>query len=431
MSASANRIPQLLEYVDRNSSRLLELIQDLVQTPSENSPPLGRELACQEKLARYLTEMGWSPELYRLDEVPGLREHPCFWPGRDYRNRPNLGCRVKGSGGGRSLVLSGHIDTVPRGSQAWSDDPFSGRREGNRLYGRGSNDMKGGIGTNLFVLQALQDLGIRLRGDLIFESVVDEEFGGVNGTLAGRLRGYNADAALLSEPTFLRICGAQRGGRTAHITLQSPGGILSEEKSPVGITDQLRWLLNRLPEFSELRRRTCPRETDFAGSPDPVPALVTKIYTGPWGMQEPITVPETCQIEFYWQTVPGETQEEIERQFLGWLAGITGQAPELFPRTPQVHFPLRWMPGSAISRDEPLIRELQASVQLAENRSPEITGLEGPCDMFVFHQFGIPAVCWGARGGNTHAADEYLEVDSVIAAARSLLVFVCRWCGAE
>ena len=115
----------------------------------------------------------------------------------------------------------------------------------------------------------------------------------------GLLRGNNADAAVLSEPTFLRIGGAQRGGRTA-------------------------------------------------------------------------------PIEFYRQTAPGETRVAVERPFLEWLEGI---------------------------------------------------GLEGPCDMFVFHPCGIPAVCWGARGGNTFAADEYLKVDSVISAARSLLVFACRRCG--
>ena len=87
--------------------------------------------------------------------------------------------------------------------------------------------MKAGIATNLFVAEALSELGIRLAGDLIIESVVDEEFGGVNGTLAGRLRGVHADAAVISEPSFLRVCPAQRGGRTAHLTFSSPNdGIL-------------------------------------------------------------------------------------------------------------------------------------------------------------------------------------------------------------
>ncbi len=76
------------------------------------------------------------------------------------------------------------------------------------------------------------------------------------------------------------------------------------------------------------------------------------------------------------------------------------------------------------------MRELAACATQVLGREPLIQGIEGPCDMYVFHQgFGIPAVLWGARGGNTHAADEYLEIDSVVQAAQTLLLFVCEWCG--
>jgi acetylornithine deacetylase len=76
------------------------------------------------------------------------------------------------------------------------------------------------------------------------------------------------------------------------------------------------------------------------------------------------------------------------------------------------------------------VRELAACASDVTGKQPPIVGIEGPCDMYVFHQaFGIPAVLWGPRGGNTHAADEYVEIDSVVDAAKALLVFVCRWCG--
>lgn len=429
MSRSDCLDARLQDYVDHHSYKLIQRIQELVQTPSENTPPDGSEAACQEKIARHLKAIGLQPQLYELTQVKGLLEHPDFWPGRHYEGRPNLGVRVPGSGGGRSLILSGHIDTVPSGTQEWTREPFGGEIKGNHLYGRGSNDMKGGIGTNLFVLEALHELGIKLQGDLIFESVVDEEFGGANGTLAGRLQGFRADAAILSEASFLRICPAQRGGRTVHITLRASGGILSEGDFPSGTIDQLRYLLQKVPEFSSLRRNICPKERFFGTHPDPVPVTITKVNTGPWGFGEPITVPEICRVELYWQTLPGETQEEIERQFIDWFAGIQREAPELFPIAPQLEFPIRWLPGSAISMDEPLVRELSDSVARTLGKVPEIAGLEGPCDMYIFHRFGIPTVFWGARGGNTHAADEYLEIDSAIAAAKALLLFVCRWCG--
>jgi len=420
------------EYIEQRQGRLIELTQDLIRTPSENKPPNGSEKACQERIAKTLEAAGWKPELYCVSDVPELSRHALYQPGRDYRDRPNLGARLKGTGGGRSLVLSGHIDTVPRGTQPWTRDPFGGEVDGNRIYGRGANDMKAGVAMNLFIAEALANLGLRLAGDLIFETVIDEEFGGVNGTLAGRVRGFNADAAVIAEPSFLRICPAQRGGRTAHITFRAPGGVLTEGGFPAGVVQQVTHFLSKVPEFAAERRKTAQVHELYAKNTDPVPVSVTKIFTSPWGTGEPITVPEECKVEFFWQTMPGEQQAAVEREFQGWLDGVVQSAPSLFPERPRVTFPIRWLPGSAILKSEPLVRELAECAKAVLSTEPVIAGIEGPCDLFVFQQvFSIPAVLWGPRGGNTHAADEYVEIDSLIAAAKTLLLFVCRWCGAQ
>jgi len=430
MALDASLAGKLGFYVDEHRDRLVEIIRDLVRIPSENTPPLGSEEACQHFVADFLRQQGLAPTLYALDVVPGLRAHPLYGAGRNYDRRPNVGARRKGRGGGRSLVLSGHIDTVPRGSQPWTHDPFGGEVDGDRLYGRGSNDMKGGVGTNLFVVEALRALGLNLRGDLVFETIVDEEFGGVNGTLAGRLMGFNADAAIISEPSFLRICPAQRGGRTVHIKLSAAGGVLTEGKFPAGVIDQLRHLLVKVKEFAEHRRAKAVVHELYAGAADPVPVSITKVFTSPWGTKEPITVPETCQVEMFWQLMPGEDRDEVDREFHAWFDAALACAPGLFPSRPQVEFPIRWLPGSSILKTEPLVRDLAACATEVLGKEPLIQGIEGPCDMYVFHQgFGIPAVLWGARGGNTHAADEYLEIDSVVQAAKVLLTFVCEWCG--
>ena len=423
---------KLDSYVDDHQDRLVGIIRDLVRIPSENTPPDGSEETCQEFVAEFLRAQGWQPTVYELRDVPGLTAHSLYGEGRNYQQRPNVGARRKGSGGGRSLVLSGHIDTVPRGSQPWTRDPFGGEAEGNRLYGRGSHDMKGGVGTNLFVVEALKQLGINLRGDLVFETIVDEEFGGVNGTLAGRLMGFNADAAIISEPSFLRICPAQRGGRTVHIKLSAAGGVLTEGKFPAGVIDQLRHLLVKVHEFAAQRRAKAVAHEMYAGAVDPVPVSITKVFTSPWGTKEPITIPETCLVEMFWQLMPGEKQEDVDREFSAWFDAVLSSAPHLFPPRPEVDFPIRWLPGSSILKTEPLVRELSECATRVLGKEPPIQGIEGPCDMYVFHQgFAIPAVLWGARGGNTHAADEYLEIDTVVQAAKTLLRFVCGWCGTQ
>jgi acetylornithine deacetylase len=225
---------KIRDYVDAHSDRLFGHVQELVRRDSQNTPPLGREAGAQEYLAGVLEGCGCRPDLYELDTVPGLRQHELFFGKREYRGRPNLGARRKGAGGGRSLVLSGHVDTVPRGTQPWTRDAFGGEIEGNLLYGRGSNDMKAGIAINAFMMEAVEELGLRLAGDLVFESVVDEEFGGVNGTLAGRLRGYNGDAAIISEPSFLRICAGQRGGASPTSRCRPAAGFSARANTPSG-----------------------------------------------------------------------------------------------------------------------------------------------------------------------------------------------------
>ena len=424
---------QICDYVESHRDRLVEIIRDLVRIPSENKPPLGAERECQEYTARFLSALGLQPDVYELSEVDGLLDHPLYWPGNNYANRPNVGARRKGKCGGRSLVLSGHIDTVPCGTPQtlqWTRDPFGGQVEGNRLYGRGSNDMKGGVGINLFIMEALANMDVTLGGDLVFESVVDEEFGGVNGTLAGRLRGFNGDAAVITEPSFLRLCVGHRGGRTVHITLKAPGGTLGGVEFPKGVLPQLTCFLNAVKAFEEHRRNAAPQNALFAQSIDRVPVSITKVFTSNWGTDEPITVPETCKLEMYWQLMPGESQENVEQEFFDWLDRVVDGSPKLFPSRPEVTFPIRWLPGSEISKSEPLVSELAGCASKVLGCEPPIEALDGPCDMFVFHQgFAIPAVVWGPRGGNTHGANEYLEIDSALIVAKSLLMFICDWCG--
>jgi acetylornithine deacetylase len=426
MNASAEL--RVNEYVQNGAGRLVSILQDLVRIPSENKAPDGSERGCQEYVSSFLKKNGWNPRLYTPLEAPGIKEHAIYWPDRNYADRPNVGAVLKGAGSGRSLVLSGHIDTVPAGSYPWTHDPFGGAVEGNRLYGLGSNDMKAGIATSLFAVEALRELGITLRGDLVFETVVDEEFGGVNGTLAGRLMGFNADAAVITEPTGGRVCPAQRGGRTAHIRFSAPhGGILGGPS--VSVVEQLRVFLNAVQQFADERRRSAIVPDLYAHLPNAVPVSIARIHTAPWGTSEPSGIPHTCQVEFFWQAMPGETLEQMDGAFFSWLDKLVGQHSDVFPVKPEVVFPIRWLPPSAIDMHHPLVQELAACVGEVRGSAPLVQGIEGPCDMYVFHEFGMPAVLWGARGGNTHNPDEFVEIDSLVEAAAVLLTFVCRWCG--
>ena len=411
--------------------RLVRTLADLVMISSENTPPTGLELECQQYISHRLTQLGLKAELYEPHTVPGVTEHPVFLAGRDYSNRPNMIAVWPGTGGGKSLLLSGHVDTVPRGSEPWQRDPFGAVIEGNRLYGLGANDMKGGIAAMLITAQMLRDAGITLKGDLLIETIVDEEFGGVNGTLAARVRGHNADGAVVCEPSQGVICPAQLGGRTAHITLCSgSGGILYDDTPRARSVDQIQYLLGKIDDFARKRRSSAPAHPLYANNPDPVPVWVTKIHYGGWGPKEPVTLPSKSRIEMYWQMMPGETKEEIEAEMFAWLEALVAERPDLFPAKPEVEFPIRWLPGSAIDPKNELVTGLAQTYAQVTGSQPEIQGIAGPCDMFVFHQhFNTPAVLFGPKGGNTHAPDEWVDLDSVQLTCEVLARFICRWCG--
>lgn len=126
---------------------------------------------------------------------------------------------LKGSGGGKSIILNGHIDVVPVGDEAnWEHDPFSGMIECGKLYGRGATDMKGGNVALLMAIESIIASGIKLKGDVIFQSVIEEESGGA-GTLAAVLRGYQADGAIIPEPTNMKLFPKQQGSMWFRITV--------------------------------------------------------------------------------------------------------------------------------------------------------------------------------------------------------------------
>ncbi|MBK9168177.1 MAG: M20/M25/M40 family metallo-hydrolase [Bryobacterales bacterium] len=408
---------------------LVRILQELVRTPSENRPPFGNEGPCQEKFASCLAELDVRPDMYQVDSVPGLDSHPLYRPGRDYAGRTNVNGVLRGVGGGRSLVLSGHMDTVPAHTpMEWRHAPFGAEITGGCLYGRGAWDMKAGIAMNLAVVRALRQSGVRLAGDLIVESVADEEFGGVNGTLAARLRGYLADGAVIGEPTSLRICPAQRGGRIVHIELFGDGGILQGGAAAAGIAEQLAYLLRRFHILSERRRSRVLLDPYYAYCTNPFAVSVTNVSTGEWGWTQPIAVAERCRIEIAWQAMPSEPEAEVEAEFRAWWRETIGNRPDLFGSEPRVESPIAWIPGCAISPDSPLVQEFARSAE-SVGLTPPIEGLDAPSDMYIFQLgFGIPAIMWGPAGGRAHQADEFVELDSLLRATRALMRFVLRWC---
>ena len=191
---------RLMKWIDDHKDEATQLLQDLIRIPS----PTGEEGPGQEFVTKYLSDMGLEIETL-VGDMDALKDHPEFIPVDpeinvgNYEERPNIIGTYKGAGGGKSLLLFAHIDTVPPGD-GWDYDPYGAEIDGGRMYGRGTADMKSGMAAAFFSLKACLEAGLRPKGDVVCMSNIEEEIGGSGGILACIEGGYRADACIYPHP---------------------------------------------------------------------------------------------------------------------------------------------------------------------------------------------------------------------------------------
>ncbi len=198
---------KIIAAVDGRRDRIVSFLRELIRFNSET----GREGPIQAFIARTLGDLGLSVDVFEPD-ASALQGHPAFLPpSLSLEGRPNVVGVWRGSGGGRSLLFNGHVDTVPAEPlDQWADGAFEGAVRDGNLYGRGASDMKSGLAAMTMAVATLAELGLRPKGDAILEYVVDEEWTGI-GTLACVERGYAADAGICAETSNLEVTPAAIG----------------------------------------------------------------------------------------------------------------------------------------------------------------------------------------------------------------------------
>ncbi len=386
---------------------LVELVRSLVAFRSENRPPHGEEGPCQAFVAGYLRELGIEPDVFEPPAVPGAVAHAAWWPGREYAGRPNVVGRLPGRGGGRSLLFSGHVDVVPALGQG-SYDYWAGEVADGRLYGRGSLDMKGGVACSLHALRCLAECGGSLGGDVIVETTVDEEFGGANGTLACRLRGYGADGAVVPEPTGLAVCHATRGGIQYRLHARGETGGMNFGDDE--IVSALHTVARASVALADAEReRGAPIYQYLLRSGDELP----------WGTEE--GTPTSGQLEFWAEILPGVTRAQLDAELRDAVAGaVAGGVPvEWEQRT-------RFLPALDGDPQGALAVAMRAALGVPD-AEPRVAPFA--CDAFMFSECGpVPVVVCGPGGDNPHAPDEFVHVDDLHRLTDAYVRLALDWC---
>jgi acetylornithine deacetylase len=345
-----------------SSSSLTELAAELVRIDSVN-PDLVPGGAGEGEVARFVADwlVGAGLEVEVEEVAPG---------------RPNVVGRAHGSGGGPTLLLNAHMDTV---GYEGMETPLEPRVEDERLYGRGAYDMKGSLAA--IMLAGAEAAQARLRGDVLVAAVVDEEVYSIGAEAVAR--SYRADAAIVAEPTELRLVVAHKG--FVWMEVETRGCAAHGSRPDLG-EDAIVAMGRVLTGLGALADTLLANPSHSLLGSGSVHASVIR------GGVELSTYPESCVLDLERRTVPGETVELVERQIREIAGGA--EIRTTFVREP---FEVTW--------EEPVVQAV-----LRHAGDPEVAGVPFWADSAVFAAAGIPTVVFGPGGEGAHAQVEWVDL---------------------
>ncbi len=375
-------------------SELVELLRQLVAIDSIN-PDLVPGGAGEEKIARFVAD--W----FERAGLEVVWDEPA--PGR-----PNVIGIARGTGGGRSLLLNAHMDTV---GVEGMERPHAPYIQDNRLYGRGAYDMKGGLAAIMAAGAAAKKRG--LRGDVIVTAVADEEYASI-GT-SSIVKKWHADAAIVTEPTELHLCTAHKG--FVWLDVETEGVAAHGSRPDLGV-DAIVKMGKVLLGLEELDRslRAAPSHR-LLGSGSVHASLIQ-------GGQELSSYPRHCSLGIERRTVPGETLQKVESEIPRICEQIAATDPtfKAAVKTSMVRDPFE------VSLDEPIVRAVLRKATTILGHQPGEIGQTGWMDSALLAAAGIPAVVFGPGGEGAHAVVEWSNLEHVERCAEILAAVAEEFC---
>lgn len=365
-----------------------QILQKLVQINSVN-PDLANDGPGEKEISAFIKQT--------LEELDIPMEMDEIAPGRF-----NVIGRIKGTGGGPSLMFNAHTDTVGVDGM---DDPFSGNIDGNKLFGRGSYDMKGGAAAMLGAAKLLKNSGLKLKGDLILTFVADEEYESIGAVeLAKKI---SADAAIVTEPTDLKLCPAHRGFGIFKVTTKGKTAHGGRHKEGVDANLMMGKLLARLNELSD--RLPGEKTHPLCGDASLHVPLIS-------GGRSLFIYSNECTINIERRTIPGETLEQVTMELQSLIDQLKTDDP-----TFQANLECEIWRNPYESDNSTYI--LSACQQAAGNilgEIPETIGHTWWEDSAIFGQDGIDTIIMGPAGAGIHEEVEWVNLNSVAQLAEIL-----------
>jgi acetylornithine deacetylase len=372
----------------------LSLLKQLVEVNSINPslvPGAPGEAQVAEVVGDYLRQAGLDVQIE--DVAPG---------------RPNVVGVLDGREPGRSLVLCGHIDTVGVEGMA---DPFVPRERDGRIYGRGSQDMKGGVAAMVDAARLLAAHGFR-KGRVIVAAVADEEYASIGADAF--VQAWRADAAIVTEPTDLQIGTAHKG--FAWLDIETRGRAAHGSRPKDG-RDAILRMGRVLTALEALDRELQSRE------PHPVMGTGSLHASIIAGGAELSSYPERCTLRMERRLVTGETGDTALAEVQNALATIRAADPE-FAGSAELTF---WRSAYEVDRSHALPRGLEVAAQRAGTRAGTV-GMSFWTDAAVLAGAGIPSVLFGPGGAGLHSVEEYVNAADVVTCRDVLAHFAAEWC---
>jgi acetylornithine deacetylase len=375
---------------------LFTTLADLIRINSVNPTlaPAGRgEAEIGEYAAQSLARIGL--EVRRFEPEPG---------------RVTVTGTLKGTGGGRSLMLNAHYDTVGVDGM---DAPFSAAERDGKMFGRGSYDMKGSLAAQIAAAKALADAGTKLRGDVVIAAVADEEYGSL-GT-ADLVKHIRTDAAIVTEPTAVQICLAHKG--YLWIEVETRGRAAHGSRFEQGVDANMR-MGRFLVGLDRLERDLRARAPHPLVGP---PSLHAATIHGGEGLS---TYAASCKLQIERRTIPGETEAQAVAEVQRIVDELCGADPA-FEATVRAFFVRE---PFEVARDAGIVRALDRASSKVLRRTPNYIGDTPWMDAALLQAAGIETVVMGPAGGGAHAAVEWVEMESVAHMAAILAEAAIEYC---